>query len=75
MRPYAINVLYFLEKYEEMHEYDSMIAKCSKPIHFENKTITINHKVVTVTNENNEVHAKTKTITKSKTKNGRPSTI
>lgn len=38
-------------------------------IDFENKTITINHKVVTVTNENNEVEAKTKTITKSKTKN------
>ena len=38
-------------------------------IDFENKTITINHKVVTVTNENEEIQTKTKMITKSKTKN------
>jgi len=38
-------------------------------IDFENKTITINHKVVTVTDENENSKAKTKTITKSKTKN------
>lgn len=38
-------------------------------IDFENKTITINHKVVTVTNENEDVKTKTKMITKSKTKN------
>lgn len=38
-------------------------------IDFENKTITINHKVVTVTNENTDIEAKTKMITKSKTKN------
>ena len=38
-------------------------------IDFENKTITINHKVVTVTNENKDVETKTKMITKSKTKN------
>ncbi len=36
---------------------------------FENKTITISHKVVTVTNENEEIQTKTKMITKSKTKN------
>ena len=38
-------------------------------IDFENKTITISHKVVTVTNEDEEVKTKTKIITKSKTKN------
>lgn len=38
-------------------------------IDFENKTITISHKVVTVTNEDEEVKTKTKMITKSKTKN------
>lgn len=38
-------------------------------IDFENKTITINHKVVTVTDENKNSKAKTKTITKRKTKN------
>ena len=38
-------------------------------IDFENKTITISHKVVTVTNEDKEVKKKTKIITKSKTKN------
>lgn len=38
-------------------------------IDFENKTITINHKVVTVTNENEDIETKTKMITKSKTKN------
>lgn len=38
-------------------------------IDFENKTITINHKVVTVTDENENSKAKTKTITKRKTKN------
>ena len=38
-------------------------------IDFENKTITINHKVVTVTNENEDTETKTKMITKSKTKN------
>ena len=38
-------------------------------IDFENKTITINHKVVTVTNENEDAETKTKMITKSKTKN------
>lgn len=38
-------------------------------IDFENRTITINHKVVTVTNENEEIETKTKMITKSKTKN------
>ena len=38
-------------------------------IDFENKTITISHKVVTVTNEDKEVKTKTKMITKSKTKN------
>lgn len=38
-------------------------------IDFENKTITISHKVVTVTNEDKEIKKKTKMITKSKTKN------
>ena len=38
-------------------------------IDFENKTITINHKVVTVTNEDEEIETKTTMITKSKTKN------
>ena len=38
-------------------------------IDFENKTITISHKVVTVTNEDEEVKTKTKMITKNKTKN------
>lgn len=38
-------------------------------IDFENKTITINHKVVTVTNENEDIETKTTMITKSKTKN------
>ena len=38
-------------------------------IDFENKTITISHKVITVTNEDKEVKKKTKMITKSKTKN------
>lgn len=38
-------------------------------IDFENKTITINHKVVTVTNENTDIETKTKMIAKSKTKN------
>jgi len=38
-------------------------------IDFENKTITINHKVVTVTNENENIETKTTMITKSKTKN------
>lgn len=38
-------------------------------IDFENKTITINHKVVTVTNESEDIETKTKMITKSKTKN------
>lgn len=38
-------------------------------IDFENKTITINHKVVTVTDENENSKTKTKTITKRKTKN------
>lgn len=38
-------------------------------IDFENKTITISHKVVTVTDENENSKTKTKTITKSKTKN------
>jgi len=38
-------------------------------IDFENKTITINHKVVTVTNENENINTKTTMITKSKTKN------
>ena len=38
-------------------------------IDFENKTITINHKVVTATNENENSKTKTKTITKRKTKN------
>ncbi len=38
-------------------------------IDFENKTITIIHKVVTVTNEDEEIQTKTKMITKSKTKN------
>ena len=38
-------------------------------IDFENKTITINHKVVTVTNENEDIETKTIMITKSKTKN------
>lgn len=38
-------------------------------IDFENKTITISHKVVTVTNENENSKTKTKTITKRKTKN------
>lgn len=38
-------------------------------IDFENKTITISHKVVTVTNEDEEIQTKTKMITKSKTKN------
>ena len=38
-------------------------------IDFENKTITINHKVVTVTDENENSKTKTKIITKRKTKN------
>ena len=38
-------------------------------IDFENKTITISHKVVTVTDENENSKTKTKTITKRKTKN------
>ena len=38
-------------------------------IDFENKTITINHKVVTVTNENEDIETKTTMITKNKTKN------
>ena len=38
-------------------------------IDFENKTITINHKVITVTNESEDIETKTKMITKSKTKN------
>lgn len=38
-------------------------------IDFENKTITIKHKVVTVTNENEDLKTKTKMITKDKTKN------
>ena len=38
-------------------------------IDFENKTITINHKVITVTNESKDIETKTKMITKSKTKN------
>ena len=38
-------------------------------IDFVNKTITISHKVVTVTDESKENKTKTKTITKSKTKN------
>lgn len=38
-------------------------------IDFENKTITISHKVVTVTNESEDSKTKTKMITKSKTKN------
>ena len=38
-------------------------------IDFENKTITISHKVVTVTDENKNSKTKTKTITKRKTKN------
>ncbi len=38
-------------------------------IDFENKTITINHKVVTVTNENKDDKTKTKMLAKSKTKN------
>lgn len=38
-------------------------------IDFENKTITINHKVVTVINENKDIHRKTILIAKSKTKN------
>ena len=37
-------------------------------IDFENKTITISHKVVTVTNESEDSKTKTKMITKSKTK-------
>lgn len=38
-------------------------------IDFENKTITISHKVVTVTDEDKNSKSKTKMITKSKTKN------
>ena len=38
-------------------------------IDFVNKTITISHKVITVTDESEENETKTKTITKSKTKN------
>lgn len=38
---YIKNIIYFLERFEDINHYNKMIEKLSKPLHFENKTIII----------------------------------